>query len=69
MAYLLVFLPLAASFVVGFFGRALGDRLSQIITCVCVVISALLSIYMFSMLLFIPMFIILKLQIGYLQEV
>ena len=47
MAYLLVFLPLAASFVVGFFGRALGDRLSQIITCVCVVISALLSIYMF----------------------
>ena len=47
MAYLLVFLPLAASFVVGFFGRALGDRLSQIITCVCVVISAFLSIYMF----------------------
>lgn len=47
MAYLLVFLPLASSFVVGFFGRSLGDKLSQIITCACVVISAFLSIYIF----------------------
>ncbi len=47
MAYLLVFLPLVASFIAGFFGRVLGDKLSQIITCSCVVVSALLSIYLF----------------------
>jgi NADH-quinone oxidoreductase subunit L len=48
MAYLLVFLPLIASLVVGLFGRKLGDKLSQLITCSCVIISALLSIYFFN---------------------
>ena len=47
MAYLLVFLPLIASFIVGIFGRYLGDKLSQLITCSAVSISALISIYFF----------------------
>ena len=47
MAYLLIFLPLVASFVVGFFGRSLGDKKSQLITCSAVTISALISIYYF----------------------
>ena len=48
MAYLLVFLPLAASFIVGIFGRILGDKISQFITCSFVLISSALSIYIFS---------------------
>jgi len=48
MAYLLVFLPLVASFIVGIFGRFLGDKISQIITCSFVLISSALSIYIFS---------------------
>src|SRR6056300_1398462 len=47
MAYLLIFLPLVASFVAGFFGRSLGDKKSQLITCSAVTISALISIYYF----------------------
>ena len=48
MAYLLVFLPLVASFIVGIFGRILGDKISQFITCSFVLISSALSIYIFS---------------------
>ena len=48
MAYLLVFLPLVASFIVGIFGRILGDKISQFITCSFVLISSVLSIYIFS---------------------
>ena len=48
MAYLLVFLPLVASFIVGIFSRFLGDRISQLITCSFVLISSALSIYIFS---------------------
>ena len=48
MAYLLVFLPLVASFIVGIFGRFLGDKISQFITCSFVLISSALSIYIFS---------------------
>ena len=48
MAYLLVFLPLVASFIVGIFGRLLGDKISQFITCSFVLISSALSIYIFS---------------------
>ena len=48
MAYLLVFLPLVASFIVGIFGRFLGDKISQLITCSFVLISSALSIYIFS---------------------
>ncbi|MDA7735603.1 NADH-quinone oxidoreductase subunit L [Pelagibacteraceae bacterium] len=47
MAYLLVFLPLVASFIVGIFGRFLGDKISQLITCSFVLISSALSIYIF----------------------
>ena len=47
MAYLLIFLPLAASCVAGFFGRTIGDKKSQLITCSAVTISALISIYYF----------------------
>ena len=48
MPYLLVFLPLVASFIVGIFGRFLGDKISQFITCSFVLISSALSIYIFS---------------------
>ena len=48
MAYLLVFLPLVASFIVGIFGRFIGDKISQLITCSFVLISSALSIYIFS---------------------
>ena len=48
MAYLLVFLPLVASFIVGIFGRLLGDKISPFITCSFVLISSVLSIYIFS---------------------
>ena len=47
MAYLLVFLPLIASFVVGIFGKKIGDKASQIITCSFVGISTLISFYFF----------------------
>ncbi len=47
MAYLLIFLPLVASFVAGFFGRTIGDKKSQLITCSAVTISAFISIYYF----------------------
>jgi len=39
-----VFLPLLGAFVAGFFGRQIGDRPSQIVTCVCVGLAALASI-------------------------
>jgi NADH-quinone oxidoreductase subunit L len=42
-----VFLPLLGAFVVGFFGRMLGDRLSQIITSGCVLVAAGFSIQLF----------------------
>ena len=42
-----VFLPLAAAFIAGFFGRLLGDRGSQLVTCIAVNIAALISIYLF----------------------
>src|SRR3954454_13809827 len=42
-----IFLPLLAAFIAGFFGRLIGDRGSQIVTCGAVLISALLSIWLF----------------------
>ena len=39
-----VFLPLLGAFVAGFFGRMIGDRASQIVTCVCVGLAGLASI-------------------------
>ncbi|MFA5040292.1 MAG: NADH-quinone oxidoreductase subunit L [Bdellovibrionales bacterium] len=42
-----VFLPFAGAFVAGLFGRKIGDKASQIVTCGCVLIAACLSVYLF----------------------
>ena len=41
----IIFLPLIASIISGFFGKYIGDRNSEIVTSVLVSISALLSIF------------------------
>ena len=43
MEYLILFLPLLASIISGFFGKKLGDKLSEIIPSIFVSISAILS--------------------------
>ena len=43
----IVFLPLLASFIAGFFGRWIGDRGAQLVTCGAVGLSALLSVPVF----------------------
>ena len=43
----LLFLPLIASIISGFFGKYIGDRISEIITSLFVMASALLSISIF----------------------
>ena len=43
MYVLIVFLPLLAALVTGLFGRSMGDRGSQVVTCTAVIISAVLS--------------------------
>ena len=43
----ILFLPLIASIISGFFGRFIGDRNSEIVTSLLVSISAILSIYVF----------------------
>jgi len=47
LAVLVVFLPLLAAFIAGFFGRVIGDRASQLVTCGGIVLSALLGIPLF----------------------
>ncbi|HUC11523.1 MAG TPA: NADH-quinone oxidoreductase subunit L [Stellaceae bacterium] len=47
IAVAVVFLPLAAAVVVGFFGRAIGDRGSQVITCGALLAAAALGIALF----------------------
>ena len=47
MEYLILFLPLLGSIISGFFGKTIGDKLSQLITCILVSISALLSLFIF----------------------
>ena len=47
MEFVLLFLPLLASIVSGFFGKYIGDRNSEIITSIFVSISALLSLFLF----------------------
>ena len=47
MEKLIIFLPLIASIISGFFGKLIGNRSSQIITSLFVSISALLSIFVF----------------------
>ena len=44
MDYAIVFLPLLGSLLSGFFGKILGDKLSQIITSLFVSLSSILSI-------------------------
>jgi NADH-quinone oxidoreductase subunit L len=39
----IVFLPLLGAFVAGFFGRQIGDRGSQYLTCTLLIFSAVLS--------------------------
>ena len=39
-----VFLPLVGAFIAGFFGRIIGDRPSQIVTCLGIGLAALASI-------------------------
>ncbi len=47
MEYLILFLPLVAAIISGFFGRLIGDRFSEILTSLCVSISAILSFVVF----------------------
>ena len=45
--YIVLFLPLLAAFISGFFGKLIGHRSSEIITSLLVSISAILSFYIF----------------------
>ena len=47
MEYLILFLPLLASIISGFFVKLIGDKMSQIITSLFVSVSALLSLVVF----------------------
>ena len=47
MEYIILFLPLFASFVAGFFGKLIGERNSEILTSLSVSIAAILSIIIF----------------------
>ena len=47
MEIALLFLPLLASIISGFFGKLIGDRLCEIITSLFVAISALISLFLF----------------------
>ncbi|HEU0156820.1 MAG TPA: proton-conducting transporter membrane subunit, partial [Stellaceae bacterium] len=54
MAVAIVFLPLLASIVAGFFGRQIGDRGAQLVTCGALLIAAGLSIPLFLQILAAP---------------
>ena len=47
MEKLIIFLPLLAALIAGFFGKRIGNKASQITTSLFVSISAFLSIYAF----------------------
>ena len=47
MEIAILLLPLIASIISGFFGRYIGDRTSEIITSLFVIISAVLSLFIF----------------------
>ncbi len=47
MAALVVFLPLLAAAIAGFFGRVIGDRGAQVVTCGALVLSAIFGILVF----------------------
>ena len=48
----IIFLPLIASIISGFFGKYIGDRNSELITSILVSISAFLSIFVFYQVIF-----------------
>ena len=47
MVFAVVFLPLLAAIIAGFFGRVIGDRGAQLVTCGALLLSAALSIPLF----------------------
>jgi NADH-quinone oxidoreductase subunit L len=52
MEITLLFLPLIASITSGFFGKYIGDRVSEIITSLFVSVSAVLSLILFYNVIF-----------------
>jgi len=48
MEVLAIFLPLLGAFIAGFFGRWIGDRGAQIVTCAGLIASALISVALFA---------------------
>ena len=42
MLHAIVFLPLLGAIIAGFFGRQIGDRGRRIVTCACMLVSAVL---------------------------
>ena len=52
MEYAIIFLPLLGSILSGFFGNAIGDKFSQILTSLLVTISAILSLSIFYRVIF-----------------
>ena len=54
MPLAVVFLPLVAAIIAGFFGRAIGDRGSQLVTCGALLVSAVLGIVVFRDILAAP---------------
>ena len=54
MALAVVFLPFVAAIIAGFFGRAIGDRGSQVVTCGALLLSAVLGIAVFRDILAAP---------------
>ena len=51
MAFAVVFLPLLAAAIAGFFGRAIGDRGAQLVTCGALLLSMVLGILLFRTIL------------------
>ena len=51
MAVAVVFLPLLAAAIAGFFGRAIGFRGSQLVTCGAMLVSMALGILLFTSIL------------------
>jgi NADH-quinone oxidoreductase subunit L len=47
LAAAVVFLPLIAAIIAGFFGRAIGDRGAQLVTCGALLLSAVLGVFLF----------------------
>jgi NADH-quinone oxidoreductase subunit L len=51
VAVAVVFLPLLAAAIAGFFGRAIGFRASQLVTCGAMLVSMALGILLFTSIL------------------